>query len=258
MRLTEDCFYQLVESFGCDVNSLRLDLLKDGSLLSAMWVIFLRYYRAAFADKLASSFKYASQKQFELEYASVNLDKADSGERRLLCETANWMRLLFTMIPARRNKCFYLHIVPKLIEGFHVKYTLGTGQSKHTSYRADIFEHEGEICRKKRKFTCHLKDKRNNVGLSAVNDLFALPQAPLSPKPQLQVLPVCEVDSDEAINSSKPAALRTFEMIPIAAVASQKKRPCPKVSSDFSFILFDSFSKKDYQPSFELKASFEL
>jgi hypothetical protein len=59
-----------------------------------------------------------------------------------LLHVASWMHYMLKGIPATRNKGFYVMMVPKLLEGFDVKYTQGTGQSRFTTNRSDVFHHE--------------------------------------------------------------------------------------------------------------------
>eukprot|EP01035_Chromulina_nebulosa_P018498 gene18498-24215_t len=55
------------------------------------------------------------------------------------------MSLLFKIIPARKNKGLVIQVIPKLVEGWDVKYITGSGQTKATAHRVRIFETEGEI-----------------------------------------------------------------------------------------------------------------
>lgn len=147
--LAESCFYHLVASFGVyELHKLHADLLKERSPLSAFWVIFLRAYRMSLVDD--SVFKYKKLEDFMAEYGS-EFEAYDMSERMKLFYTANWMALVLKMVPAKRNKGFFLHVIPKLVEGFSSKYVTGSGQSKTTSDRVKIFEHEGNVKKSVRK-----------------------------------------------------------------------------------------------------------
>ena len=176
IAVSEDCFYRLVASFQrFDISQLRPDLLKEGSILSALWVIFLRLHRQTFP---AERFKYASLAEFMTEY-DHRFDAVDVVEQEKLFAVANWMNSLFRTIPAKRNKGFFIHIVPKFLEGFEVKYTLGTGQSRATSHRADIFEHEGKVTAGKRSY--HLpgvRQQQSEAEKALVQNLFSSPLLP--------------------------------------------------------------------------------
>lgn len=147
--LDENFFFPLVSSFGAyDMARLYSDFLKDGSLLSALWVIFLRVYRMSLLND--DDFKYKSLAEF-LQAYNGEFDQLDTTEQMKLFYTANWVALCTRMIPAKRNKGFYMHVIPKLIEGYHVKYVTGSGQSKATSDRVRIFEHEGGVKKNSRR-----------------------------------------------------------------------------------------------------------
>eukprot|EP00981_Chlorochromonas_danica_P006836 scaffold1493_cov172-Ochromonas_danica.AAC.14 len=53
------------------------------------------------------------------------------------------MAILFTLITARKNKGLAMQVVPKIVEGWHVKYVTGSGQTRLTANRVQIFEFEG-------------------------------------------------------------------------------------------------------------------
>lgn len=90
------------------------------------------------------SFKYASIADFLKEYNYCFL-KCDPNELANLFYTANWMAILFTTMEARGNKGLAMSVIPKSIEGFHVKYSTGGGQSTQTSNRVKIYEYEGGV-----------------------------------------------------------------------------------------------------------------
>jgi hypothetical protein len=122
-----------------DVDPVLSNVLTEGSILSALWVIFLRVYRMSLLDE--SIFKYKNIREFLSEY-SESLSGVDESHYRNLYYTAQWMALCQKMIPGTRKKTFYMHVIPKLIEGFATKYVTGSGQSTYTSWRVSIFEKE--------------------------------------------------------------------------------------------------------------------
>jgi hypothetical protein len=75
----------------------------------------------------------------------------DTEEQMKLLHVAAWMHYMLKGIPATRNKGFYVMMVPKLLEGFDVKYTQGTGQSRFTVNRSDVFHHEAKAKTVKRR-----------------------------------------------------------------------------------------------------------
>jgi hypothetical protein len=113
--LKEDCFYNLIKSIGVyNINKLQAECVRDTAILFALWVIFLRAYRLTLKDD--KCFKYSSVSSFLSAYQN-EFDDLDSAEHQRLFYSANWMDLCMSMIPARRNKAFYLNVIPKLVEG---------------------------------------------------------------------------------------------------------------------------------------------
>ena len=89
-------------------------------------------------------FKYATEQDFLREY-NYCFSACDSIEVTNLFFTANWMSLLFATVDARGNKGLAMCVIPKVIEGFHVRYSTGGGQSAQTASRVKIYEHEGSV-----------------------------------------------------------------------------------------------------------------
>jgi hypothetical protein len=141
--LKEECFNTIVSLFPLyDLRTLQEDFFKERSVMCALWVIFLRTYRMTLTDE--KQFKYKNVDHFLQCYEGV-LTGSKEEDNEKLYYTAQWMALCQKMIPGRRNKGFYMHIIPKVIEGFLVKYVTGSGQSKATSWRVTIFEREGSV-----------------------------------------------------------------------------------------------------------------
>ena len=57
--------------------------------------------------------------------------------------TANWMDLTFYTIHPKNNKTFVMTLIPRIVEGRNAKYITGSGQTKSTTDRVDIFRAEG-------------------------------------------------------------------------------------------------------------------
>jgi hypothetical protein len=83
-----------------------------------------RFYRDTFPN---IKLKYPDLATFNTEYESKFLVEEEAEQMRLL-ETANWMAVMLSKITAKLNKVWYLNVVAKFLEGYAVKYTLGTGQ----------------------------------------------------------------------------------------------------------------------------------
>ena len=74
-----------------------------------------------------------------------HFEQVDDVEKEKLFYVANWMAILFTMVESRGNKGLAMNVIPRLVEGFHVRYNTGGGQSLATSHRVHIYEVEGNV-----------------------------------------------------------------------------------------------------------------
>jgi len=114
---------------------------KEGPVIQAFWIIFLAITKRNLKE---SDYKYADINEFLFAYNGL-FDNQNELEQELLWKTANWMSFLFKIIPARKNKGLVIQVIPKLVEGWDVKYITGSGQTKATAHRVRIFETEGDI-----------------------------------------------------------------------------------------------------------------
>lgn len=115
------------------------DFPKEGVVIQAFWISLLNAMRKVLDP---TAFKYPDVASFQSAYHG-NFDHHSSKEINNLWETANWMALLFTLIPSKKNKGLALAVVPKFVEGWYAKYVTGSGQTKATAERVKIFETEG-------------------------------------------------------------------------------------------------------------------
>ena len=115
---------------------------KDAEFINSLWLCFLSVMREHFNP---SGFKFPTIRDFLAPGAYPEFAKCNLVEQNKLWTTANWMAILFTMIPAAKNKGLVLQVIPQLIEGPYVKYITGSGQSKATANRVRIYEREGYI-----------------------------------------------------------------------------------------------------------------
>lgn len=92
--------------------------------------------------------KYNSSEDFFEKYPDFR--DRDAGEQSLLRQNANWMHVLFLILPAKKNKGLALDVVPKFVEGFTATYITGSGQTKQTADRVKIYEGEGNVMPSKR------------------------------------------------------------------------------------------------------------
>jgi len=72
-----------------------------------------------------------------------DLRERNSTEQERLRHTANWMDLAFYTIQPRNNKTFVLNMIPRIVEGRNARYITGSGQTKPTADRVNIFRLEG-------------------------------------------------------------------------------------------------------------------
>ncbi|RYH30095.1 hypothetical protein EON65_06245 [archaeon] len=115
------------------------DLHKEGAMMYALWVAVLTVLKKHYKPE---DHKYPTFESFINEYGNVyNNESVEEQEK--LWHTANWMFILFTLIPARKNKGLAMQVVPKVVEGWHAKYVTGSGQTRLTANRVHIFEVEG-------------------------------------------------------------------------------------------------------------------
>eukprot|EP01033_Poteriospumella_lacustris_P004944 gene4944-3536_t len=128
--------FQLCESVGVDLSSLA----KEGQMLSALWVIVLRGIRKYTPDE---NLKYPTFESFKTAYGD-EFSRDDEAEWKKLWQVANWMHILFELIPAKKNKGLSMLVAPRFVEGWHVKYVTGSGQTHYTANRVRVFETEGE------------------------------------------------------------------------------------------------------------------
>jgi len=113
---------------------------RDGELINNIWVCFLSVMREYLPS---GSLKYLTMDAFLAAYPLFSQYTLE--EQKNLWQEANWMAVLFTMIPAEKNKGLVLQVIPHLIEGPHVKYITGSGQTEATASRVMIYEREGNI-----------------------------------------------------------------------------------------------------------------
>lgn len=78
------------------------------------------------------------------------LKERNPTEQERLRNTANWMDLTFYTVQPRNNKTFILNLIPRIVEGKAAKYITGSGQTKSTSDRVNIFRSEGNCEKIKR------------------------------------------------------------------------------------------------------------
>mmetsp|Transcript_12331 Transcript_12331/g.20066 ORF Transcript_12331/g.20066 Transcript_12331/m.20066 type:complete len:450 (-) Transcript_12331:2-1351(-) len=104
--------------------------------------------------------KYKTQEEMLAAYP-LFVDRPEA-EKQNLFLTANWMNILFRVLPARKNKGIAMDIIPKFVEGNSAHYVTGGGQTQSTRDRVFIYETEGDckpIKRVKRKSKSKLQEE---------------------------------------------------------------------------------------------------
>lgn len=129
--------FSIVDAIGLDLTTVA----KEGPFMFALWLMLLSYYHDVMT---VSQMKYPTFDEFRTTYVGW-FDQENLEELDHLWHVANWMNFLFKMITARKNKGLAMQVVPKLVEGWEVKYVTGSGQTKHTANRVHIFEFEGNV-----------------------------------------------------------------------------------------------------------------
>lgn len=118
------------------------ELPKDDEIRLACQALFLYLLRPRVPVK------YADLESFLEKYPELRERNATEQDR--LRHTANWMDLAFYTIQPRNNKTFILNIIPRIIEGRNARYITGSGQTKPTADRVNIFRLEGNCEKIKR------------------------------------------------------------------------------------------------------------
>lgn len=127
--------FAVASSAGIDLTQLP----KEGPMMIALWVALLTVMRKYYKSE---DFKYPTLDSFLEQYDGKFAGETEQ-EVSNLWQTANWMNILFGLIPARKNKGLVMQVIPKLIEGWEAKYVTGSGQTRFTAHRVHIFEVEG-------------------------------------------------------------------------------------------------------------------
>jgi len=115
---------------------------RDAELMNSIWVCFLSVMKDFYAP---GDMKYPTMEDFLSPGAYPDFVHCSPEEQNNLWMTANWMSILFTMVPAAKNKGLVLQVVPHLVEGANIKYITGSGQTEATANRVHIYEREGNI-----------------------------------------------------------------------------------------------------------------
>ena len=132
-----ETFFAVARSSGIDLSLYH----KEGGFIQALWVIYLGSLKCILEE---TEYKYQTLENFLTSYAGA-FDNVDNKEKVKLFHIANWMAIMFKLIPARKNKGLAINVVPKLVEGWRAKYVTGSGQKPATALRVLIFQTEGHV-----------------------------------------------------------------------------------------------------------------
>ena len=141
------------------------DLPREGVLKQAIWIEFLTVLKEHIPQ---ADLKYPTIEAFLERYHDL-CNGCSAADLRNLWEIANWMSVLFRFVPAKKNKGFFIAVVPKFVEGWFSKYVTGSGQTKATALRVKIFETEGEV-KPYQRFKSGSLDHKYNVRNSSGSD----------------------------------------------------------------------------------------
>eukprot|EP01031_Cornospumella_fuschlensis_P039789 gene39789-48444_t len=134
------------------------DLPKDDEVRIACQALFLFLLRPYI------SLKYETLEDFLEKYPE--LKERSGGEQQRLRHTANWMDLAFYTIQPRNNKTFILNLIPRIVEGRGARYITGSGQTKPTADRVNLFRLEGN-CEKIKRPPRRKKEDANASSMKA-------------------------------------------------------------------------------------------
>jgi hypothetical protein len=96
-----------------------------------------------------------SENDFILKYPEFNDASIYESERKILFEFCNCVRYLQYIIPPHNNKEHICDLAVRLTEGYSVRHVCGSGMTKETSRRQDIFHKETET---KKRIRCLMKN----------------------------------------------------------------------------------------------------
>jgi hypothetical protein len=97
--------------------------LKKGedALINAFYICILDMLKSKLTPE---DFKYPTIDDFMREYGEHFATESNK-EKNLLWKSANWMFILFKIIPANKNSGLTMEVIPKLLEGWNgCKWTL--------------------------------------------------------------------------------------------------------------------------------------
>jgi hypothetical protein len=236
------------------------DIAKDNDIRLSFQALFLFILRRKMTPKCKSRARViaticpgdvmnflvidASLESFLERYPDLN-DRSAVEQGRLRY-SANWMVLTFCTLQPRNNKSFIVHLIPKIVEGKNARYITGSGQTKATADRVNLFRTEGE-CEKIQRPPRKRKDAQEGVlpgstsmtslssatGPSASNAQF-MPTFPSHPS--LYALPFYphSLLQSPAVSSQQHQAYIAAATAAVAAAQQQPQLPFSLAESGLS------------------------
>ena len=111
--------------------------------------------------------KYISTYSFLEQYPEfIDRDPIEIGKLKIC---ANWFDLVLFTVKPQNNKSFLLQVVPCISEGHQSRYITGSGESKKTSDRVNIFRTEGNVAKVSRGWR-HRVSKKKKCNESIIMD----------------------------------------------------------------------------------------
>lgn len=236
------------------------DIAKDNDIRLSFQALFLFILRRKMTPKCKSRARViaticpgdvmnflvidASLESFLERYPDLN-DRSAVEQGRLRY-SANWMVLTFCTLQPRNNKSFIVHLIPKIVEGKNARYITGSGQTKATADRVNLFRTEGE-CEKIQRPPRKRKDAQEGMlpgstsmtslssatGPSASNAQF-MPTFPSHPS--LYALPFYphSLLQSPAVSSQQHQAYIAAATAAVAAAQQQPQLPFSLAESGLS------------------------
>ena len=87
----------------------------EDALINSFYICILDMLKSKLTTE---DFKYSQIEDFMSVYGE-QFAKESNREKNLLWQTANWMFILFKIVPANKSTGLAMEVVPKLLEGWH-------------------------------------------------------------------------------------------------------------------------------------------
>jgi hypothetical protein len=115
----QSIYFTAFDGLGVSVDK-RDNIQREKRVVTAFWLCLLECFRK---HTTIQDMKYPTMASFLQVYRSYGdnvstIAQESEKEKINLWQTANWMTVLLSMVPARKSKDLAIQVVPKLIEGW--------------------------------------------------------------------------------------------------------------------------------------------